>query len=191
MDLDTYLKSRGLEMDGLRAEVRPDTEDRLRRALVLMEAGVAEKIKLDPEEVDELTQERIGQLAQYLSPEQAQQYLTQETMQAMVRNIINEEMSSRTLARLRAIARGEEIPLEEDTESEAEAESEEPAAESAEPEPEASAAVEEDTDEIDESLDAEAPETTETEETTDEADSDAESEDSTAPEEDVEETEES
>ncbi|MBN2502339.1 MAG: trigger factor [Anaerolineales bacterium] len=183
MDLDTYLKSRGQEIDELREEIRPATEERMRRSLVLMEAGVAEKIKIQPEEVDELTQERIGQLARYLTPEQAKQYFTQETMQIMVRNIITEEMSNRTLARLRAIARGEEIP-----EEAAEAETEDPAAESTTPQPEDSAAVEEAAEAVSEEAKVAEAETTETEE---EADSEAESEDSTAPEEDVEETDKS
>ena len=194
MDLDTFLKSRDMEMEAFREEARPSTEERLRRSLVLMETSVAEKIKIKPEEVDELVQERINQLAQYLTPEQAKQYFTPETVQNMVASIINEETADRTLARLRAIARGEEIPVEDETEVE-EAETVEAEAEASEPEPEASASAEE--AEESETVEAEAeaaeePETAEPEEpTAEETDSTAGSEDSTALEEDVAETEES
>ena len=53
MDIDLYLKSRGIDMKAFREEVRPIAEDRIKRALFLVEFGKAEKVEVKPEELEQ------------------------------------------------------------------------------------------------------------------------------------------
>lgn len=109
LTMESYLKSRQIEMADLRAEVRPRVEERLKKSLVLMEVSRKEEIEIPENELQDLVQERITQLQNALSEEDARRLLSGDSLQGLVSRIMTEEIITRTLERLRAIAQGEEI----------------------------------------------------------------------------------
>jgi len=109
MTIDLYLKSQEKEMDDIREEVKPNAEKRLKRGLILMEVANKEDISVSPEEVEEKTQQALTEIQQVLPEDEARKFTKGEALQGLVSRIITDEITSRTLERLRLIAKGEEI----------------------------------------------------------------------------------
>lgn len=107
MDFDTYLKARELDMDGLKEEVADSLNDRITHTLVLMEIAQKEGVNVSDEEMNALVQQNFMEMLQYLTPEQAQEYLKPEMMQNIAMQLMNTEIMNRTYEKLRAIAKGE------------------------------------------------------------------------------------
>ena len=107
LTMENYLASREMDMDALRAEVQPTVEERVKKSLVLSEVSRQEDIEVSEEDIQELMQERIASLQSYMSEEEARKALSGDSLQALVTRTMNEEIIKRTLARLRAIAKGE------------------------------------------------------------------------------------
>ena len=76
LDIDTYLKTRQMEMEDLRKEVRPNVEERLKKSLVLMEVSKQEKIEVGESDIQELVQEKIVRLQELLSEDEARRTLS-------------------------------------------------------------------------------------------------------------------
>lgn len=109
MDIDLYLKSRKLDMAGLREEVKPVAEAGLKKSLVIMEITDAEKIKVDQEELKEETSRTLEALNQYLPENEARKITSnQESVSNLFGNIMFEMMSKKTLQKIRDIASGKE-----------------------------------------------------------------------------------
>jgi trigger factor len=108
LDMDTYLMTRQMKMEDLREEVRPNVEERLKKSLVLMEVSKQEKIEVGESDIQELVQEKIVRLQELLSEDEARRTLTGEALQGLVSRTMTEEIITRTLAKLTAIALGEE-----------------------------------------------------------------------------------
>jgi trigger factor len=104
LTIETYLRSRQMSLDELKAEVRPSVEERLKRSLVLMEVSKAENIEVGEEEVQKLVEERVQRLQALSSEEQMRKAMTPEALQGLVSRTMTEEIIGRTLARLRGIA---------------------------------------------------------------------------------------
>lgn len=108
LDMETYLKTRQMETEDLREEVRPNVEERLKKSLVLMEVSKQEKIEVGESDIQELVQEKIVRLQELLSEDEARRTLSGEALQGLVSRTMTEEIITRTLAKLSAIALGEE-----------------------------------------------------------------------------------
>ncbi len=109
MDIDLYLKSRSLDMAGLREEVKPVAETGLKKSLVLMEITDKEKIKVDQDELRAETSRTLDALNQYLPENQAHKIASnQESVSNLVGNIMFDMMTKKTLEKIRAIASGKE-----------------------------------------------------------------------------------
>jgi trigger factor len=106
MDMDTYLKSRQMDMDKLKEEVSPRVEERLKRSLVIMEVAKQEKVEVPESEVQGLVEERINRLSQMVAPEDLKKLLSKENVQGFVSRVLTEEVIRRSLARMRKIAQG-------------------------------------------------------------------------------------
>ena len=107
MDIDIYLKTRQMDMDALREELKPTAEGRLKRFLILMEVARKENIQVQPEEVQ---QEAVQALYRYnagLPAEEAKKRPSDEVIQSIVSNVTADLMIQHTLEELRSIARGE------------------------------------------------------------------------------------
>jgi trigger factor len=119
--IDVYLKSRSIEMEELRDEVRDNAEARMKRGLILMEVANREEITIPTEEINERIQKTIEEVAKYYSEEEAARLSTGENLNSLRSRIATDEIISRTFKQLRNIAMGkgeeeETEPAEEITE---------------------------------------------------------------------------
>lgn len=151
MNIDLYLKSRSIEMSGLREEVKEQAESRMKRGLILMEVARNEEISIQNDEINKRVQLTLDEVAAYYSKEEAAKLGAGANLESLRSRIATDEIISRTLKLLRDTAMGitqeepdtaeESIPeaatepVEEPAEKEA-VETAAEAAESAEPEAE-------------------------------------------------------
>jgi trigger factor len=107
LNIDTYLKSRNMEMAELHEEVKPTVEERVKKSLVLMEVSRNEKIEVSEDEIQELVAERVKSLQELVGQEEAANALSGDSLQGLVSRTMTEEVISRTLSKLKSIATGE------------------------------------------------------------------------------------
>jgi trigger factor len=105
LTLDDYLKIEGKTKEQLREEAKPQAEQRLKRSLVIGEVMAKEQIHVHDEDVDE----RIDLVTAQFG-EQAGQMKTLLGRPESRRALAAEVLTEKTLNRLTAIARGEEVP---------------------------------------------------------------------------------
>jgi trigger factor len=116
MDLDTYLKTRQMDMEALQEEIRPQAEERLKRMLVLMELGRQEDIQVNTEEVQAGTIQTIQNLYENVDPKQIRRQLNQDTIRNITSNVTADLLMRNTMNRLIAIGKGEGDIIEENIE---------------------------------------------------------------------------
>lgn len=131
LTLDLYMKSKGLDMDGLRQEVRPVAESRLKRSIFLYQLAQAEKIELDPQEVQSEAINTMSYLSQSLPKDQARRLSQREVRDNLVGNVMADMLMRKTVERFRKICSGE-WPDEESTKAETVSAAEEDADQSSE-----------------------------------------------------------
>lgn len=110
LDMEVYLKSREIDKDGLREEMQPLAEERIRRGLILTEVAKQESIEVNSEEVEERLKQTIDEINNVFPKDEAKKLLSGESLQNLVNRLITDEVTERTLERLRLIAKGEKIP---------------------------------------------------------------------------------
>ena len=110
LDIDLYKKSRDIEIEELREEVKPNAEERMKRGLIIMEVAEQEEISLTQEEIEEKTQQTLTEIKQMYSEQEVKKFTQPQVLERLVNRIITDEIISRTLERLRIIAKGEKIP---------------------------------------------------------------------------------
>jgi hypothetical protein len=116
LDMDLYLKTRAMDMDGLREEVRPTAETRLKKSLVLYELAQAEKVEVGSDEVQTETIRTLDFLTRSLSKKEAKKLSNENSVRNVMNNIMADLLARKAMERLRAIASGispEEEPVEE------------------------------------------------------------------------------
>jgi len=119
LSMEIFLKVRNLNEEGLRQEIRPMAEKRLKRSLVLMKLAEEEKIKVPPEELERESLNTVSQLYGTLPDKEARKLLKQEVYSAIVSNVLVDMLIERTTSRLRDIASGKaEIEAEPPSEGE-------------------------------------------------------------------------
>ncbi|MCB2180364.1 trigger factor [bacterium] len=136
LNIDLYLKSRGLEMSGLRDEVKEQAENRMKRGLILMEVAKQEEIAIPNEEINARVQRTIQEVAAYYSEEEAKRLGSGANLESLRSRIATDEVITRTLKLLRDTAMGKtqeepETAEESITEAASETEEEEPVEEKA------------------------------------------------------------
>jgi trigger factor len=107
VDLDTYLKTRELDQDGLHEEARPVAETRVKRSLVLFKVAEEEDIKISENDLQEEADRTINSLTQFMSEAEKRRLTSRQVMPDLVGNIYAEMRIERTLEHLRTIAQGE------------------------------------------------------------------------------------
>ena len=106
LDIDLYLKSREIDMDGLREEAKPVAEARLEKSLVLLEIAEKENIQVDPEELQEETSQTLEQASRALSEKELRELTSKDSATNLVSNIMMDLTLRHTQERIRDIARG-------------------------------------------------------------------------------------
>jgi trigger factor len=125
LDMTTYLKTRQLDETGLREEIKPNAETRLKRSLLLYEISQAEDIKVEEAELELQAQQTYANMAQYATKEDMKRMSSKDFIQSMVATISSDILVQKTLERLQSISKGELAtdqvpPLEEEADDEAE-----------------------------------------------------------------------
>lgn len=106
LDIDLYMKSREIDMDGLKEEAKPIAEDRLKKSLVLLEIAEQEEIKVDPEELQTETSQTLEQASRSLSEKELRELTSKDSATNLVSNIMMDLLLRHTQDYVRDIARG-------------------------------------------------------------------------------------
>jgi len=106
LTMDLYLKTRNLDMDGLRGEMRPVAEERLKQNLFLFELSEAEDIKIDPEEVQGEAQNTLNYLYKVLPEKEAKKLTNKNIYSNLVSNVYADMLSRRAMEHFRDICSG-------------------------------------------------------------------------------------
>ncbi len=139
LDLDLYLRTREMDMDGLREEARPTAETRLKRSLVLYELAQAENIEVGTDEVQSETIRTLDYLTRSLPKQDAKKLANEGSVRSIMNNVMADLLARKAMEQLRSIASGISF--------------EEPAADEQEAETEAEAAPVEETEETEQPVD--------------------------------------
>ena len=106
LDLDLYLKTRNLDIDGLREEATPNAESNLKQTLILLEIAKAENLDVDPDRVQAQAQSTLNYYAQSLTKKEARKLVNQNVYGNLVTNIMADMLINRSMERFRDITRG-------------------------------------------------------------------------------------
>lgn len=106
LDIDLYMKSREMDVAGLREEAKPIAEDRLKKSLVLLEIAEQEEIQIDPEELQNETSQTLEQASRSLSEKEMRELTTKDSASNLVSNIMMDLLLRHTRDYIRDIARG-------------------------------------------------------------------------------------
>jgi len=106
LELDLYLKSRQIDMDGLRAEAHPVAESRLKRTLVLLEVANAEKLEVNREELQNETVRTMDTLYRNLPEKDARRLNDPQVFNNVIENVMADMAIKHAMERLRDISNG-------------------------------------------------------------------------------------
>jgi trigger factor len=118
LSMDLYLKSRDMDMQALREEVRPTAESRLKRLLFLYDLAEKEKIEVKQEDLQAETIRTLEGLSQTLPEKEVRKLGTRNVFQNIVNSVMADLIAQKAIERLRAISSG---TLTEETQSEEQA----------------------------------------------------------------------
>jgi trigger factor len=107
LDMETYLKSRQMEMEALREELKPTAETRARRQLALIEVARQEKVQVDPQEVQSQTLQTLTTAAQDMSPTELRNMASQDMVSRLAQDVTYDLLMHKTTDRLISIFKGE------------------------------------------------------------------------------------
>lgn len=107
MDVELYLKYRGITQDDLNNELLPVAENQLKTSLVLIELSRKEKIKVDEKALQAETSKSLHELTPFIKQKKRSATSEREMMTNLISNIAANIMMRQTIERLRSIARGE------------------------------------------------------------------------------------
>jgi len=106
LELDLYLKSRQIDMDGLRAEAHPVAESRLKRTLVLLEVANAEKLEVNQEELQNEAVRTMDTLYRNLPEKDARRLNDRQVFNNVIENVMADMVIKHAMERLRDISSG-------------------------------------------------------------------------------------
>ena len=106
LDMDIYLKSRNKDLDGLREELKPSAENRLKRGLVLFELGKVEDIQIKQEELEAEAINTFDYLQRSLPERDARRLTNRNIRDNVLNNVMVDMMTRKTIERLRDIFSG-------------------------------------------------------------------------------------
>lgn len=114
MTKDLYLQIRGMDDEALLEEIKPIAEDRLKRTLALFEIARNEAIKIDQERVQSETFRTFDALSSQMTPNEAKKLTKSRFLPNLMTNITMDLTTQTTMDFLRATAKGEPWPPEEE-----------------------------------------------------------------------------
>ena len=112
---DQYLQIRRINDEQLAEEISPVADQRIQRALVLMEIAKAEDIQTDPDMVQAEMGRTFQAISSSMSPNDAKKFAKSDYLPSLANNIVADLLTQATMNYLRATAKGEPWPPEEET----------------------------------------------------------------------------
>jgi len=109
IDMATYLKIRQLDEAGLKEEIAPLAEKRMKRTMLLLEIAQQQGIKVNEEELETESMRTMERLSQMIPPDKARKTMTDQFVQNMIGNIGADLLIKHTWDYLHAITKGEEV----------------------------------------------------------------------------------
>ncbi len=122
MNLDTYMKSSGSDLEALKKEMEPEAVQRITRGLVLMEITRQEEIQISTADLQARMDDTLQRLQQAFPEDEFRKFVAGDGLQNLASRLATDELTQLTLERVRKLARGESIdPAPESPEAEPEA----------------------------------------------------------------------
>ena len=109
---DLYLQIRGIDENTLDEEITPVADERIKRALVLMEIAKEEEIQADPERVQAEMGRTVQAISSSMTPKEAKKFANSQYIPSLATNIVADMLTQTTMDYLRATAKGEPWLLE-------------------------------------------------------------------------------
>lgn len=106
LDINIYMKSRGIEKDELRQDILPVAENSLEQSLVIYEISEQENVQIDKDELQKVTDETMEQINQFDPPKNMRNFSKDELASRLISNIAVDMVTKSTMNRLRDIAMG-------------------------------------------------------------------------------------
>ena len=116
LEFDLYLKARGIDVEGLREEARPEVIKRAKRSLMLFEIALKEDFQVNRKVLNERTSTMISQMTRNLSRKDASKFYESGVFQNVVTNIMTDMLTTRAVEYLRQIASDGAFTMPEDSE---------------------------------------------------------------------------
>jgi len=104
---ELYLQIRGIDEEALDVEITPIADERVKRALILMEIAGAENIKADPEKIQAEMGRTVQAISRSMNPTEAKKFAKSEYIPSLASNIAVDMLTQTTMEFLRATAKGE------------------------------------------------------------------------------------
>lgn len=120
LDMDLYLKTRSMDMAGLRDEARPVAETRLRKSLVLLEIAKADNIQVEQDELQNETMRTMDALSRSLPEKEARRLGNRDVFSSLVGSVMADMLTHKSMEHLRDIASGQADKQAEQAAAEAE-----------------------------------------------------------------------
>ena len=106
VDLDLYLKSRQMDMNGLRDEGRPVAEKRLKQMLVLTKIASVEDLEVEQGELQSETMRTVDNLYRSMPKKEARKLNQERVLNNLVGNIMVDMLTQKAMKHLRDSSRG-------------------------------------------------------------------------------------
>lgn len=107
MDMATYLKIRQLDEAGMKEEIKPLAEQRMKRTLILTEIARQQNIQVNQQELETESMRTMDRLSQMLPPDKARKTITDEFVRNMIGNIGADLLIKHTWEYLHTVTQGE------------------------------------------------------------------------------------
>jgi len=107
MDMDTYLKIRKMDAAGLRTEIKPQAEERLKRTLILLEISKLENIHVENSELESESMRTLDEIGRMLPADKTRKTMSNEFVRGVISNVGADLLVRHTWDYLQSVARGE------------------------------------------------------------------------------------
>lgn len=108
LDINLYLKTRGMDMEALKEESRPVAISRMKKSLALFEVADKEKIEVDQDKLQDETIRTMDLYSRILPQKEFRKLTTKDGTSSLVSNIMVDLVVDKTKGFLRDVARGME-----------------------------------------------------------------------------------
>ena len=106
LEMDLYLKSRKIDIAGLRDEIKPAAENRLKHSLVIAKLAKVENIQINPSELEQETTRAINSISQSIPEKDLRKLSNKNLINNIVNSVYTDLITRKTLERLRIISSG-------------------------------------------------------------------------------------